>query len=153
MSYQAKNELVRARQLKTQRLSLPFAITYNATPASVAVVESDPAILGVKTEGINHTTALLASADTTPTFASCVDANGVFAALIVIGEQVTKVVSVLCVGRTNAEVINGTLTATPATGIVAGGALDKICVNFDSGVNFATTSYAGTIIVEYETVK
>jgi hypothetical protein len=78
MSYEAKDSLVRDRQLKVQEVCIPLAITGNATPASVSVVSDEPAIMFIRTEGVDGITEASGALDagqTAPTFTSPDDAT------------------------------------------------------------------------------
>jgi hypothetical protein len=150
MAYEAKNSQALGRQLKVQTLSIPFAITGNATPASKAISRDEPALLFLAVEGIDQITAALSSDDTAPTLASASDASGVFSLMVVVGEEVEKVVSAQLVRRNGQEVISCTLPASaPADGIVAGGKRDKIALNADSAVNLSAANYDGCLILQY----
>ena len=93
MSFSAKNELILNRQLKVQELVLNFSITGNATPASVAITRDEPAILFVKTEGVDQITAQIASGETASYSVSPNDANGIANFLVIVHEEtVAKVV-------------------------------------------------------------
>lgn len=152
MSYFPKDSAVAQKQLRVQELCLNFAVTANATPASVVVSVDDPSLLFLKTEGTNRITLAAGAVDSAAelsaiTFASATDATGIFNALVRINEPLAKVVCAQLVSRTTTESLAGTLTSAPATGITSAG--DKIVLNFDSAGNFATTNYDGCIIVRY----
>jgi len=148
-AYQAKSELVLGAQLRVQSLKLPFSITGNATPASVVITRDDPSVLFVKTEGVNQITGALDSGDTAPTLASAVDANGVFNVMVKVGEKIKKVVSAKLVRMDSAEIIACTLPSAPSSGIVAGGSLDKIVLNVDSGADLSSASPKYCLEVDY----
>lgn len=145
-NYSAKDELVQGRQLKVQRVSIPFVITANATPASVAIACDEPAVLFLKTEGVNQIAAV---ADGSPTLASANDAAGTFNVLVRINESVAKVMQAQVIGRAAALVKNCTLANT--TGLTAAG--DKIVLNCTTAVNLSTTSLDGCLVVEYVTAE
>ena len=150
-SFSAKNEQVLGAQLRVQTLHLPFVITGHATPASVSVVCSDPSVLFIKTEGVDQITAALAAADTAPTYASATDSTGVYNILVKISEPVKKVTSAYIV-RTGsaAEIYACTLPSAPSSGVVAGGALDKIALNADSASAFTSGTHTCSLVVNYE---
>lgn len=52
--YQPKDTEVYTRQLKVQRLVIPFVITANATPSSKTLTNDDPQILSLQTQGISQ---------------------------------------------------------------------------------------------------
>ncbi len=145
-NYYAKSELVQERQLKVQELALRLAITGNATPASVVVAVDDPAVLFLKTEGVDKITAALDSGDGSPSFVAQVDANGLFSAMIKVGEPIKKVLSAQLIRRTAHGVDTAKLANT--TGITAVG--DKIVLDCDTGVNLASANLDACLIVKYE---
>ena len=143
-NYYAKQELVQNRQLKVQELAIPLTITGNATPASVVVASDEPSILFLKTEGVNKITAAL-NGDTAPTFVSQVDANGLFSVMLVIGEQIQKVLSAQLITR-NAHSA-GSVKLANTTGISALG--DKICLDCDTAVDLSAASLDACLVVKY----
>lgn len=152
MSFFAKNVAPRASQLKVQKLSLPLVIVGNATPASKTVTEYDRNVLFMKVEGIDHATAAvgaLDSDDTVPTFQSVADATGLISCVIRIDEELEKVVSAKIVSLTDGEIVAGKFPSAPTNGIVAGGDLDKIALDFDMAANFTTGTHNLCIEVEY----
>lgn len=92
-SYQAKNQSQLQRQLKVQKLSIPFVIVGNATSSSVAVSNDEPAVMFIKTAGVDQITPALASGETATYSVSPVDASGIFNILVKIQEPVQKIVS------------------------------------------------------------
>lgn len=152
MSFDPKNEIVRGKALRVQELALNFAITGSATSGNVVVSVDDPALLFIRTQGTDRITVAqgaLDAADTAPTYASPVDANGVFNILVRINESVAKVVAAILARRDATEVIAATLPSAPTDGIVAGGNRDKIALNADSAANIATGNYDGCLILKY----
>lgn len=97
--YNAKNELQFNRQLKVQRLSIPFVIVGNATSASVSVSSDEPSILYIKTQGVDNITPNLDSGETASYTSSPNDSTGVFNMLVRIQEPVQKVVSIRVADR------------------------------------------------------
>ena len=144
-NYPAKSDQVLGAQLKVQELCLPFVITGNATPASVAISVDDPALLFLRTEGVNKITAALDTADGTPSIVSPVDANGLFAAMIKVGEPVGKVLAALIVRR-DAHGLD-TCKLADTDGITAAG--DKIILNCDSGVDLSAANLNACLVVKY----
>ena len=148
MSYQAKNEGPLDVQLKVQELCLPFSITASATPAAVVVAQDDPAVLFIKTEGVDRITSAagaLDSGEAVPTYVSQNDANGLFSVLVKVGEPIGKVVGAYIVRRTAHGLDTCKLANT--TGISANG--DKIALDCDSGVNLTTTSLDAVLVLKY----
>jgi len=152
MSYEAKLPLVKNRQDKVQRLSIPLAITGNATPANKVIAADEPTILFVKTEGLNQITTAsgaLETGETLPTLATATDATGVFNMLIKIGEPLAKVCSVKLVPRGTQ---NGAIVACEILAFTTGSdnSGQSIVAEVTSGVNFSTpANLDATIEVEY----
>lgn len=146
MSYNSKDELVLNRQLKVQRLSIPLVITANATPASVALSNDEPAILFLKSEGVDQITPALSVADGTPSFTAANDATGIFNIMVKINENLGKVVNASVQSRNVVNKIFGCSLAN-TNGITAG--LQKIVLNCDSDVNLSTTNLDACLVVEY----
>lgn len=146
MAYNAKDEKVLNRQLKVQRLVIPFTIVGHATASAVSISRDEPALLFVKTEGVDQITAALASGDGTPSFTAANDANGIFNLMVKIGESVEKVCSARVVGRTSAKDFICTLADTD--GITAVG--DKIVLDCDGDVALnASNTLNACLVVEY----
>ena len=148
-NYYAKNELVQGAQLKAQELCLRLAITGNATPASVAISVDDPAILFLKTQGVDRITAALDAGDGSPTFVAQNDANGLFSAMIKVGEPVGKVLCALLVRRTAYGLDTCKLADTD--GITAVG--DKIVLDCDTGVDLSAANLDACLIVKYQAAE
>lgn len=148
-NYNAKSELVLNRQLKVQRIVIPFVITGNATPASVAIAKDDPALLFLKTQGVDQITAALDSADGTPTFVSQNDANGLFSAMVKVGEPVGKVMHAMIVRR-DAHGFD-TCKLADTDGITAAG--DKIVLDCDTGVDLSAANLNACLVLEYVAAK
>lgn len=142
MAFQSKDELVLGRQLKVQRLVIPFVITAHATASLVAISCDEPALLFLKTEGVDQITAVT---DGTPSFASPSDSAGTFNILVKLSEVAAKVMHAQVIGRNAALVKNCTLANT--TGLTA--AADKIVLNCTTAINETTTSTNACLLVEY----
>lgn len=151
MAYDSKNELVQGRRLKTLRLVLPVLITANATAANKTITYDEPALLFLKTEGVDHITAARGAMTQAEldaiTFATANDGNGIFSCAIRVGEAVEKVCSVKCVRRDGAELVVGTPPTGASAFLTSGGQV--VVANFDSGVNLSTTNGSYCIEVEY----
>lgn len=147
--YQAKDELVRGRQLKVQKLVIPFLITANATPASVVVRNDEPAVLFIRSEGVDQITSsagALASGETATYSVAAHDANGILNFYIKLGsdEDCLKVMYAVVIDRVNGTVQPAKLG--DADGISSVG---NIMITSDTTVNLATTDLNGCLIVEY----
>jgi len=152
ISYQADNEQILGIQLKVQSLRLPFSISGNASSASVAVGRDDPSIIFIKTQGVDQIAAALDAGDTAPTYAAANDAAGMFSILVKLyGEQIRKVVSakIVCMDAGAPEIFACSLPSAPSSGIVQGGALDKMAFNADSSASFTSGSHNYSLEVSY----
>lgn len=146
--FSAKDPLVRGRQLKVQRLVIPFAITGNATPASVVLRSDEPAVLFLRSEGVDQITSssgALDSGETATYSTSPVDATGIFNILVKVSEPIEKVCRAAVVSRT-------TGVAQPcylgdADGISGNG--NKIMLTCDSVVNLSSANLDACLEVEY----
>ena len=154
MSYDAKQSLVSDRQLKVQRLVVPFQVVGSATAADVALSNDEPSLVFLQSEGVDQITAALAT-DETATFtdATPTDSSGQLNVLIRIGEEVEKVCG--------AEILNLDADAFTAvsgmaanlgssTGITTGDAGGKsIMLSLDTGDSHATGTHKRCLVVEY----
>lgn len=143
-SFYPKNELVQNRQLKVQKLSIPLLITGNATPASVVVASDEPGFVFLKTQGVDKITPAL-NGDTAPTFVAQNDATGLFSVMIIVNEQIGKVLDARLVRRTAHASDSAKLANT--TGITALG--DKIVLDCDTAVDLSAANMDSCLIVEY----
>lgn len=143
-NYAAKDELVQGRQLKVQRLVIPFSIVGNATASLVSISRDEPALLFIKTEGVDEITAV---ADGTPSFTAANDANGIFNILVKISESVAKVMHAkVCLRDTVNKIYGCSLANT--TGLTAAG--DKIVLNCDGDVALNAGNTLNAVLeVEY----
>jgi hypothetical protein len=150
MSYQAKDSAVRGRQLKVQSLSIPLSIPAGA--ASVTVDE--PSLLFLRTaafDGITTGTGALDAGQTAPTFVAPANATGKFAALVRVGEQLSKVVSAKLTSRSGNTCLGVALA--DSDGIDAIG--DKIVLNVHvvdatgTDVNLGSTAVDACLEVQY----
>lgn len=149
MSFQSKNSLVLGRQLKVQRLVIPFTITANATPASVVLGSDEPAVLFIRSEGVDQITTAsgaLASGEVATYTTAPVDATGIINLLVKlrpddIGLKVCRASAVSRVTGVSQPVMLG-----DADGLSS---LGNLMLTMDSTVNFATTNFDGCLEVEY----
>lgn len=157
MSFQAKQTLVRAAQLKVQELCLPFVIVGNATPADVVVTVDDPSILFIETEstsavGSSDISALIQSGETyTPAEASD-DSAGEYNALVHVGEKIRKLISVEVRDSVTGAVIPAIALTAPSTGIISlenAGDNDSIVVTVDHGADLTAATVDAVLIVKY----
>lgn len=144
-NYYAKSELVQNAQLKAQELCLPLSIVGNGTPANVVVSVDDPAILFLKTQGVDKITPALSPADGSPSLVAQNDANGLFSAMIKLDEQVGKVLCAQLVNRKAHSAESAKLANV--TGITAAG--DKIVLDCDSSVDLSAANLDACLIVRY----
>lgn len=146
MSFESKNDQVMGRQLKVQRLVIPFNITASATPSAVVLHSDEPSIMFIKSEGVDQITGALASGETATYSDSPSDASGVCNIFIKLQpeEMCFKVLRMGVMKRSTGAV--EVCKLGDADGISSAG---NIMLTVDSASNFATTSYDGCINVEY----
>lgn len=146
-SFYPKDSLVDDRQLKVQRLVIPFTITASATSANVVLASDEPSILFIRSAGVDQITTAsgaLASGEVATYTVAPVDATGICNLLVKLGESVSKVVEAKVWDRTNG------LTEPCKLGDADGiSSLGKIMLTLDSAVNFSTTNYDGALCVSY----
>jgi hypothetical protein len=143
--YQAKNELVRGRQLKAQRLVIPFTITASATASAVVLRNDEPGVLFLKSEGVDQITAQLAAGETATYSVSPVDANGTLNMYIDLrDEDCVKVLAANVVDR----LAGGSQPCKlgDADGISSTG---NIMLTMDSTVDHTAANFDGCLIVDY----
>lgn len=148
-NYRAQKEAVQGRQLKVQRLSIPFTITGHATPASKSFTVDEPAVLFLQLEGIDKITeaaGCLDSGETATPDQTVLDSTGKFNMCVKVDETVSKIVSAVVINRKD-----GTLE--PCFVNASGDSLtsndDKILLNCDSDVNLASANLDACLVIEY----
>lgn len=152
-SYQAKNDPQLSRQLKVQKMTIPFVIVGNATPASVAVSNDEPSIMFIRTAGVDQITAALASGEVATYSVAPVDATGIFNILVRIQEPVDKIQSCKVFDR-----VNGAVEATflgSASGVTTGsGGGQSIMLTCDVTVSLAAANTVnGSLELEYSVLE
>ncbi len=149
MSYVPQDSLVQLRNLKVERLVIPFSIVGSATSTSVVATSDEPGFVFFATQGVDGITGAL-SANETATFGdSPDDGTGVFNVLIKLGEPVGK----LCSARMSAR---NSLTAQAvklgsSTGITTGtGGGKSLMLTCDTTVDLhGANTLTGVIEVDY----
>lgn len=147
MSFQPKSSLVHGRQLKVQRLVIPFTVTAHATPASVVLRNDEPSVLFLRSEGVDQITTASGALDSgeTATFSvSPNDANGIMNLLLKLEETVAKVCRANVTDRVNGG--SQPCKLGDADGISSNG---KIMLTLDSSVDHSTTNADYCLEVEY----
>lgn len=153
-NYQSRDSQVLARQLKVQRLVIPFKIVGNATAASVLITRDEPALLFVKTAGVDEITPALSSTDTAPTLTAANDSTGAFNLMLKINEPIAKVMHARVVRRDVVNKVYECALDNSGTGIVIDTALssggDKIVLfcQGDLALNTSNTLDA-CVVCEY----
>lgn len=153
-TFDAKDDLVRGRAQKVQRLVIPLAITANATAASKTVATDEPGILFINVEGIvgiSTATGALATGEVAPTLATATDSTGVINVCVLIQEPLLKVMHLELVSR-NLSAAGGHLKAGQILAFSTGtGGGNSIFANITTGVNLASVSLDDCLVVEYIT--
>lgn len=142
-NFYAKNPLQMDRQLKVQKLSVPFKIVGSATAASVSISCDEPGFVFFKTASVDQITAAVPTGETATYSTSPSDSAGRFNVLVVIQEPVNKIVSChahdLVTGDLQKCVRGSTTGVTSAaTGNTAGTAI-MITVTASQAINAANT--------------
>ena len=147
MAYEAKSSKVQSRQLKVQTLSIPFDITYHATPASVVHTNDEPSVLFINTEGNAKITAKVSALGDTATYTTgATDSTGDVNFFISLGGEVCeKVVSAMVIERDNGAV-QPCYVGSTGSGIST---LGNIMLHMNSATDLGATSMAGVLIVKY----
>lgn len=153
-SYEAKDSIVEGRQLKVQRLSIPFVITGNATAASVVIGCDEPAVLFLKTEGVDQITEASgclddAAEETALNFNDAAsDASGIFNLCVKIKEPIGRYIVSHVTSRLDGVshpcYIGDT---TESDGQSANG--DKLLLTCNSTINFTSADLDADLEVEY----
>lgn len=149
MSFDAKSPLVRDRQLKAQKLVIPFAITGNATPASVVLRSDEPSVLFLRSQGVDQITSAAGALDSGETATYSVaanDANGIFNLLVKVSEPIKKVLGALVIGRTDG--VTQPCKLGDADGVSGNG--DKIMLTCDSTIDLSAANMDACLVVYYE---
>lgn len=148
MSFQSKNSGVQGRQLKVQRLVIPFTLTASATPSAVVLGCDEPNIMFLQSEGKDQITAAVTADSDTATFTDTTpdDSDGELNIFIQIhpGDVCSKVLRARMVSR--ATGVSQPVKLGSSTGISTKG---NIMLTLDSGVDHSTTNVDGCIEVEY----
>lgn len=147
--FQAKNEIVRSRQLKVQQLVIPFAITASATASAVVLRNDEPAVLFLRSEGVDYITTgagALVSGETATFTVAADDSDGKLNLLVKIApdDECLKVLAANVVDRVNGG--SQPCKLGDADGISSEG---NIMLTMDSAVDHSTTDFAGCLIVHY----
>ncbi len=147
--YQAKNEIVHSRQLKVQQLVIPFAITASATASAVVLRNDEPAVLFLRSEGVDYITTgagALVSGETATYSVAANDANGILNLFIKIApdDEAVKVLGALMVSR--ATGVSQPVKLGDADGISSEG---NIMLTLDSAIDHTTTNVDACLIVYY----
>lgn len=120
--YQPKDVDVYNRQLKVQRLSIPFKITHNATPASKTLTNDDAQILSLQTQGLSQVPNPNASSSPSGTVALASAANyGILAATAITTVNPSTITGSLA--ESPGSTVTGTFTVSGTTDLANSNAL------------------------------
>lgn len=142
MSYFQKTSAVQDYQVKSQRLCIPFAIVYNATPASKTNSNNLGAAMVLALEG---QTATAAAIDSGTNFTTPVDATGIFGILVYSLGTVDKLHQYSVINPSTGAVAV-TAKGASSTGVTASG---NIAVSADWDGSLATTSLTAVLCIDY----
>lgn len=149
MSFMSKNSLVQGRELKVQRLVIPFTVTASATPSAVILRCDEPNMLFLRSEGVNQITTgsgALATGETATYSVSPDDSDGILNLFVKIqpDDICAKVCQASAVSRTTG--VQHPVKLGDADGISSTG---NIMLTMDSTVNLSTTDFDGCLELEY----
>lgn len=147
MSYDSKNSQARGRQLKVQRLVIPFTITASATPSAVVLGCDEPGLMFLQSEGVDQITAALEDGETASyTVSTPDDSDGELNIFIKLSpdESCSKVLRARVTSRTTG--VSQPCMIGDADGISSEG---NIMLTLDSAVDHSTTNVDATLEVEY----
>jgi hypothetical protein len=146
MSFPSRDAGTFQRQLKVQRLSIPFTIVGNATAASVAITCDEPSLMFIKTSGVDQITAAVPAGDTATYTVAPSDAAGTFDVFINVSEAVSKVVNAQLINRDTGTI--EVMKLGSATGLSTLGSIMLAGVSASHNLSTAVTLNA-CLVVEY----
>jgi len=146
MNYNAKDPQVSSRQLKVQKLSIPFLVVGSAGTSTTS--NDEPAVLFIRTQDTDQITTAsgaLASGETATYSVAAADATGIFNILVKTNEAVAKVVSARIASRIDG--VSHPVFLGDADGLTSLGNMMLTC---DSTVDFtAANTLDASLEVEY----
>lgn len=156
MSYLAKESLVQQRQLKVQRLVIPFQVVGSATAADVSITSDEPGFVFFESEGVDQITGALETNETaTYTDGSPGDSAGELNVLVKLDEDAEKVMGGELYNRDAdgfAAQSGMVLNLGSATGITTGsGGGKSLMLSIDTGADHTTGTHTRCLVVEYVT--
>ncbi len=149
MSFDSKNPQVLSRELKVQRLSIPFKVTHSATPSAVVLQNDEPSVMFMRSEGNDNITVAsgaLDAGETAPYDNAANDANGILNILIKPSEIVEKICSARVASRTTG-VEHPCFVGDLATDGLS--SESKIMLTVDASISYAATDLDACLEVEY----
>src|ERR1019366_381596 len=149
--FQPKDAAVYARQLKVQRLVIPFTVTHHATPGSKSFTVDDPSSVFFNFEGLtglSTSTGAIETNEVLPVLATATDSStGIFNVLVRINEPIEKVCAIYLIGRGATSLhVSGTPLAF-TTGSTNSG--QSIVGNFTSNINLSSADMNASLVIEY----
>lgn len=151
MAHEAKEAQVLGRQLKVQKLVIPFTILGHATPASKVFTCDEPSVLFFQTEGLDRTTYAtyngLASGETVSWDQTADDSDGKINLLVKVGEVIEKICYAYVIFRKTGVI-------QPVYVNASGDSLslndDKMALSCDTSVDISTgNTIDACLVVEY----
>jgi len=149
--FYAKSSLAMDRQLKVQKLTIPFSVTASATPASVLLSNDEPSVLFLQSQGVNQITAADSIAAAAFANQSPSDSSGQLNILVVVGEKVAKVMQCVVKSRILGTSYSGHIDtgSVSSTGVSISG---NMMLSVSGVPSFASTSSDLCLEVEYSVV-
>lgn len=154
MAYRAKQSSVQDRQLKVQRLVIPFQVVGSATAADVSITSDEPGFVFFESNAVDQITGALATDETaTYTDGTPVDADGELNVLLTLGEEIVKVMGGVMynLDADGFAPLTGTgVNLGSATGITTGvGGGKSLMISVDTGADHTTGTHKRALVVEY----
>lgn len=146
MAHFEKSAQAQDYKVKLERLCIPFAIVFNATPASKTSSNDLPSSMTLAMEGL---TAAAAAIDSGTSFTTPVDSTGIFGILLSSLGTVSKLHKAEIV-RLSSGTVALTLVGASSSGVTASG---NIAISVDSSLDLSSTSLSGVLCVDYSISK
>ena len=146
--FPAKSSVVLDRQLKVQKLTIPYQITGASVSTSVAQISDEPAILGIKSMSVDGWTTLLESGETASADITLSNSVGNYALLVKVSESVGKICKAEVTDRLTGVRALAYINSTNDPLSSGGGSM---IVNVDSADDLTSqgTVYSKVLVIEY----
>lgn len=152
MSFNSRNDIVLNQQLKVQELVLPYTIRASNTAASVVLTPANPAVLFLKSSGVDQITSNIPTGDTVPGFTQVTIAEGATnqtGAMVnlISGDKVVQIVEAFTLCKNIAEGVQGSVLVQEPNCVLGVGTVSQQTMFFylkTASSNLSTTPVAQT---------